>query len=217
MKDDLNKLNDEVSQYIRRLSKVDEKLFNYGVELGRLLEKNNIADYRLPIFVEQEVAKNLAQKKQAVIEKARKLLMGIVINAYKAELDENGAISIDASRHSARNETHLSDEIVSRYSLKHTGTQQHNTGGDFTLTFLLLGKLQEIFQRHSISPQFEVSANNNSGEEDETLYEPEDIESAFYSLNIGVNSYNTDLSVEQLEAFVDDLNKYLLFAVIKGS
>ena len=216
MKEDLSKINKAVSEYVSRFAKVDEKLFNFGVELGRLLERHNIAEYRLPFFVEQEAAKNLAQTKQALIEKARKLLLGIVIKAYKAELEENGAISIDAS-YSGRRDEHLSDTIVSRYSFKHTGTQQHNVGGDFTLTFLLQGKLQEIFQRHSVSPQFEVSIHNNSGDDDETLYEAEDVDSAFYGLNIHLNGRTTELSVEQLETFLDDFSKNLLFAVIKGS
>jgi hypothetical protein len=216
MKEDLSKINKAFSEYVSRFAKVDETLFNFGVELGRLLERHNIAEHRLPFFVEQEAAKNLAQTKQALIEKARELLLGIVIKAYKAELEENGAISIDAS-YSGRRDEHLSDTIVRRYSFKHTGTQQHNVGGDFTLTFLLQGKLQEIFQRHSVSPQFEVSANNNSGEDDETLYEPEDVDSAFYGLNIHLNGHTTELSVEQLEAFLDDFSKNLLFAVIKGS
>jgi len=215
MNEQITKLNKAVVEYADKHRTLDEKLFSIGVELGRLLEKGGISDYRLPFFVEQEAAKNLAQTKQALIERARKLLLGIVIKAYKAELEENGAISIDAS-YSGRREEHLSDTIVSRYSFKHTGTQQHSVGCDFTLTFLLQGKLQEIFQRHSVSPQFEISAHNNSGDDDETLYEAEDVDSAFYGLNIHLNGHTTELSVEQLETFLDDFSKNLLFAVIKG-
>ena len=85
------------------------------------------------------------------------------------------------------------------------------------MTFLLQGKLQEIFQRHSISQQVEVSVSNSSGDEDENFYEPDEIDSAFRSVNIHQNGRTTHLSVEQLEAFVNDFSKNLLFAVIKGS
>jgi hypothetical protein len=216
MNEQITKLNKAVAEYADKHRTLDEKLFNLGVELGRLLEKDKITDYRLPFFVEQEAAKNLAQTKQTLIDKAENILLDIVIKAYKAELKENGAISIDASYNGRRDEQ-LSDAIVSRYSIKHTGTQQHSVGGDFTLTFLLQGKLQEIFQRHSISQQVEVSVSNSSGDEDENFYEPDEIDSAFRSVNIHQNGRTTHLSVEQLEAFVNDFSKNLLFAVIKGS
>ena len=56
MSDKLKALNEAVSQYAQKQRTLDEKLFNLGVELGRQLEKDGIADYRLPFFVEQENA-----------------------------------------------------------------------------------------------------------------------------------------------------------------
>lgn len=216
MNEQITKLNKAVVEYSDKHRTLDEKLFNLGVELGRLLEKSNITDYRLPFFVEQEDAENVAQEKGKLIRQAEKLLLDIVKKAYKAELDETGAISIDAS-YNGRRETHLSDDIVNRFFVKHTQTEQYQSGQDFTLTFILQGKLQEIFQRHSVSPQFEITVSNNSGEEDETLYDADDIDHQLYGINIKQHAQTTTLSVEQLKAFVDDLEKNLLFLLIKGS
>lgn len=216
MNEPITKLNKAVAEYANNHRTLDEKLFNLGVELGRMLEKNNIAEYRLPFFVEQEDAKSLAQIKQALIEKAEKLLLDIVKSAYKAELDLSGAITIDASYYGSRNE-HLSEDVVNNFFVKHTNTEQYQSGQDFTLTFLLQGKLQEIFKRHSVSPQFEITVSNNSGEEDETLYDADDIDHQLYRININQHAHTTTLSVEQLKAFVDDLEKNLLFLIIKRS
>lgn len=216
MTDDITKLNKAVVEYADKHRTLDEKLFNLGVELGRLLEKDNIAEYRLPFFVEQENAENIAQEKGKLIRQAEKRLLDLVKKAYKAELDESGAITIDAG-YNGRKESHLSDDIVNQFLVKHTHTEQYQSGQDFTLTFLLQGKLQEIFQRHSVSPQFEITVSNNSGEEDETLYDADDIDHQLYRLNIKQHAQTTRLSVEQLKAFVDDLEKNLLFLLIKGS
>ena len=113
--------------------------------------------------------------------------------------------------------THLSEDIVSRFFVKRTHTEQYHSGQDFTLTFLLQGKLQEIFQRHSVSPQFEITVSNNGGEEDETLYDAEDIDHTFYRINIKQHAQTTRLSIEQLQSFVEDLEANLLFLLIKGS
>jgi len=216
MNDDLNKINEAVVKYADKHRTLDEKLFNLGVELGRLLEKDGISDYRLPFFVEQEDAENVAQEKGKLIRQAEKLLLDIVKKAYKAELDETGAITIDAS-YNGRRKTHLSDDIVNQFLVKQTQTEQYQSGQDFTLTFILQGKLQEIFQRHSISPQFEITVSNNGGEEDETLYDADDIDHQLYRINIKQHAQATTLSVEQLKAFVDDLEKNVLFLLIKGS
>ena len=192
MNNNLNLIDHTVRDYANKHRTLDEKLFNLGVELGRLLEKDGISDYRLPFFVEQEDAENVAQEKGKLIRQAEKLLLDIVKKAYKAELDETGAITIDAS-YNGRRETHLSDGIVNQFLVKHTQTEQYQSGQDFTLTFILQGKLQEIFQRHSISPQFEITVSNNGGEEDETLYDADDIDHQLYRINIKQHAQTTTL------------------------
>jgi hypothetical protein len=54
MNNNLNLIDHTVRDYANKHRTLDEKLFNLGVELGRLLEKDGISDYRLPFFVEQE-------------------------------------------------------------------------------------------------------------------------------------------------------------------
>jgi hypothetical protein len=216
MSDKLKRHNDAVNQYAQKHRTLDEKLFNLGVELGRQLEKDNITDYRLPFFIEQENTENIAQTKATLIHKAEKLLLGVVKKAYKAQMDVSGAITIDAS-YSGRNDTHLSEDIVNRFFVKHTHTEQYHSGQDFTLTFLLQGNLLDIFQRHSVSPQVEITVSNNGGEEDETLYDAEDIDHQFFRINIKQHAQTTRLSVEELTAFVEDLEKNLMFLLIKGS
>jgi len=216
MDDILKNINDAVKSYIGSNKKADEKLFNFGIELGRQLERAGIADYRLDFFVEQENAENVAQTKAALIFKAETLILGVVKRTYKAQMELSGAITIDAS-YSGRREEHLSEDIVNRFFVKHTHTEQYHSGQDFKLTFLLQGKLLEIFQHHSVSPQLEITVSNNGGEEDETLYDAEDIDQQLYRINIKQHAQTTRLSVEQLTAFVEDLEKNLMFLLIKGS
>ncbi len=216
MNKDIVQIDEMLRHYGDKVRTVDEQLFNLGVKLGRQLERDGLADYRPPFFVEQENAENIAQTKAALIRKAEALILGVVKRAYKAEMDVSGAITIDAS-YSGRNDTNLSEDIVNRFFVKHTHTEQYHSGQDFTLTFLLQGNLLDIFQRHSVSPQVEITVSNNGGEEDETLYDAEDIDHQFFRINIKQHAHTTRLSVEELTAFVEDLEKNLMFLLIKSS
>ena len=216
MNKEISKINDFLIEHAKRKQEINEELFNLGVKLGRQLERDGVTDYRLPFFVEFENAESVKKKKTALISKAEKLILDVVKKAYKAEMDVSGAITIDAS-YSGRNDTHLCEDIVNRFFVKHTHTEQYHSGQDFTLTFLLQGNLLDIFQRHSVSPQVEITVSNNGGEEDETLYDAEDIDHQFFSINIEQHAHTTRLSVEELTAFVEDLEKNLIFLLIKGS
>lgn len=46
MDKELKEFNEILKKYVGEFRKADESLFNYGVELGRILEKNNIKEHR---------------------------------------------------------------------------------------------------------------------------------------------------------------------------
>jgi len=215
MEEDLSKINKVVSEHVGdfRQSERVEKTFNFGVELGRLLERNSVASYRLPFFIESEKLHKVIKDKEALIQKAEKLLLRLVVMAYKAEIELNGSVSIISGL--GGSDLHLSESIREQYLLQHVSTTQDYAGAEFDVTLVPLANLQEVFQRHSIPSDLLVFVSNSDGEDEAEFYEPSDIDNCFRKLHIHLVAEDGKLSVEQLEALVYDLGEKLLFLLMK--
>lgn len=216
MNKQIEEINRLVKEHIGQYRKADERLFELGVELGRLLAKSSIDNYRLPFFIEQKNFENQAKQKEVLIKKAEALILKIVLNAYKAELANGNGIYIEPKSYSGRS-GHLSEDTISKFGIVHTGTEQNGDGGDFKLKFCLQGLLSEIFQRHKVPPSVSVSVSNPTGEDNDAIYEVEELEANFYSLRLSIFHQNTILTVDQLQIFLNDLEKNMLFTLIKGN
>jgi hypothetical protein len=210
----LLEIDELVKKHIGPHKMGDEKLFELGVELGRYLAESKISNYRLPFFVEQEVSKSQSEQKRELIDKAESLLLKILLNAYKAQLAEGNGIVIETNRFGVGTSS-FTEDITKKFGIIHTRTDQDSIGGDFELSFHLQGDLNKIFRRHNIPPTFTVSVSNNNGEDSDSIYDEKSLEDQFYSLRLDMHYQNISQTVEQLEEFLKDFEKNILFLLIK--
>jgi hypothetical protein len=204
----LEELNKLLSEYVGKNKRADERLFQIGVELGRELQRLEIENYRLPFFENQSQSVNAEKAKRGYIDKLNVKALSQVAKAVRAHIQEYGALTFNASYHRSDDEK-LDDDIGLRHGIKHTRTSQSQVGGDIELYFSFVGKLAEHFTKNNVSPQFEVTLYNSSGEDYETVDEVDDEFYPFGNAHCGLNLLNESQSVEFVKGFCEDFDKHL--------
>lgn len=209
MNERIEELNRLVDEHVGANKRADEKLFQLGVELGRELQKLGIEKYRLPFFETQSQSVNAEKAKRDYIKQLNEKISNQVRKAVHAHIEEYGALTFDASYRRSDQEK-LDDAIGARFGIKHTRTSQTQVGGDFEVYFTFVGKLAELFTNNNVSPQFEVTLYNSSGEDNETLYEYDEDSDPFGRVYCGLSAIDERQSVEFVKSFCEDFDKCLL-------
>jgi len=211
MDKELKELNKQIEGYVKG-RKADESIFNFGVQLGRILEKNKVENYRLSFFSEQEAKENQLESKRTRIDSVNKILQKIICLAHKEEIRENGSISYDAGWR-GRNAP-LNKEIEEKYNITYSSINQTNVGGDFDIYFMLNGQLKDLFEKHNVPTQIEITLSNSSGEEEEYLRDEEDVDN-FYSPHISLYPHHDNITLEKVDAFAKDVEKFYTIFCLK--
>jgi hypothetical protein len=212
MCEELDALNDKLKE-IAGYGKLDERIFNIGIELGRVLERTKVENYRPPFFVAQEEMLNVREEKAKRIEAVNELIHKLICWAHKEQIREHSGIQYETGWRAANSP--FSDEVKTKYCIQYSRIDQVNVGGDFDIYFTATGKLKAIFDKHKINPQIETTLSNGSGEEDEYIASEENAEQSLYGSRISINSHNEQLSLAQINSFADEIEKYFTFFVLK--
>lgn len=210
---EFEKLNKKIKKHIGEYGRADEKVFNFGIELGRLLEKNKIKEHRLEFFIEQENNENQTEAKRERINSVNKIIGNLIGWAHKEQFSKSGSIHYETSWRSSNNP--LSEEIEKKYHIKYTRINQNNVGGDFDIYFLLNGKLKDIFEKHKVGIEVETTLSNSSGEEDEYITNEDDAENSFYGTQISLYAHQENKSVAEIDAFAIDVEKFYTIFCLK--
>jgi hypothetical protein len=213
MKTDIDKLNKKIKKHVGEYGKADEVLFNIGIELGRILQKNDIKELRLDFFVQQENEHNQTEAKRNRIDSVNKIIQNIIGWAHKEQFNKTGTIHYESGWR-ADNKP-LSEEVESKFNITYSRINQNNVGGDFDIYFMLNGKLKEIFEKHKVGIQVETTLGNSSGEEDEYLTSEDDAENSFYSTHISLYPHHDNKTVEEIDAFATDVEKFYTIFCLK--
>lgn len=213
MDKELKTLNKLIKVHIGEHGKADEKLFNFGVELGRLLERNKADKHRLPFFVEQEEKNNQVSGRKARIDAVNKIVQNLIKMAHVEQIRTEGQIHYETGWRSTNRP--LTTEIQDKYHISYNRISQTNVGGDFDITFELNGKLKEIFQKHKVGLEVEATLSNSSGEDDEYIHTEDDANSSFYITSIQLYAHNDNRTVEQVDAFATDVEKFYTIFCLK--
>ena len=214
MDKEIKQLNKQIEEYLGEFRKADETIFNFGVQLGRILEKNNIENHRLSFFVEQEAQSNQVDAKSKVIDGVNKIIQNIISWAHKEQISNSGSICYEAGWRSSNN-TPLDEDIAKKYNIAYSNINQTNVGGDFDINFMLTGQLKDIFEKHQVGIQVETTLSNSSGEEEEYIIDEDDAETSFYSTHIFLYPHNNDKTLEEIEAFAKDVEKFYTMFCLK--
>lgn len=215
MNDKLNEIEERLKQYANNNLQVNEELFNIGVELGRLLEKESIDAHRLQFFQQQEAKQLEQQNKYALANKAGRVILQLVQAAYTLQYQEYGVIEFSDDRN-YRSDSKLDDEIAKRYCLQHANTNQNSIGGELELEFRIIGQLAKLFEQYDLPPFVRIILENDSGEDSVTLYDEDSIQRALRARG-DIFTNTRYIPTSSLEQFGIELEKLVLFNLIKNS
>lgn len=205
----LEEINKLVSEHVGENNRADEKLFELGVELGRELQRLEIANFRLPYFDSQSQSVSAEKEKRSHIKKLNTVITSQVIKAMRAHIDEYGSIQFNASYHRSAHDK-LDDGIAQRYGIRNTRTSQVNVGGDFEIHFTFVGKLLKYFTDNKLSPEFNVTLYNSCGEDNESVDEVDEEGYPFGASSCGLYAHIPSQSVEFVKNFCDGFEQQLL-------
>ena len=215
MEQELLKINKLIEKHVKKHGKADEAIFNLGIELGKILVNKNIQAHRLPFFIEQENKNNDYEKRRQRIAAVCKIVHNIIVLAHKEQVNNDGQIYYEAGWR-ADNKP-LSEEVESKYNVAYKRIGQVNVGGDFDITFHLNGKLKEVFQKHKVGIELTTLLSNSCGDEDEYIITEDDAVDSLSSTSIQLYPHYDNMTVEQVDDFATDVEKFSTFFYLRLS
>lgn len=203
MKNELEEIHTEVVKHCNTAMRYDEHLFDLGVRLGRLLEKNSITDYRLKAFVDNEEKNNLIKAKIKQANRIHNCLKFLIQNAVAQHIDKNDHFVFDENE-----STKLDDEIVQKFFVQSSNTK-HSDESSFQVEFVISGEVADIFEKYDIEKVVSATISNTTGDTQETLYNADDVKEIF-SISLPINFHHTNLTEQQIADMADELEKIIV-------
>lgn len=188
-------------------------IFDIGVQFGSLLQQHNIQEYEYVFWKKIKEDSNKEQLIREAVKAIDKFLLKLVQNSIKDYINKNGSWSIAKGNWSSEYDE-FDAGTRRKYCVQITRVDMTQYGGDFECTFKVVGRLAKLFKKHNIYIQFDVSVNNESGEEHASIYRDGRVSSTVSSVHCHVkNSNNWEL--EQYRDFLHIISKEFLFDLIK--
>lgn len=202
---EIEAIEKKLEQHFKATQRYDEKLFNLGVEMGRLLEKQGISTHRPNVFVEFEDKQNAYTLKANEIERAEKAIAFLLRNAVAEQVENFSPFCFDSNAYSSTCEK-LDDAIAEKYGIQISKTSQREHGGSFQVDITAVGQVADILKNHSVGTHITAELDNSTGDEHETIYRADNVDRFFY-VSLPINGHYTQLDAKQLAALADDLEK----------
>ena len=212
---ELAKLEGTLKELFENQPVANEKLYKLGIQVGRHLEKNNLADYRATLFSDRENRQNnvkLVRDKVGILED---LLLKIVKCAIKETL-ESGYIWTVGTSDYYKDDGKFDEEISEKYFVQLNRVNQEYTNGDFQVDFDMVGELNEAFKNEGFSTNFMITVSNRTGEDYTSVYKPSDLESVYDAI-ISYNTEEPNLRLENLDRLMDKLPSQVSYILLSSS
>jgi hypothetical protein len=215
MENNLTKIEEELKIHYKKFGTDIEAIFNVGVKIGRELELNKLPDYRLDFFKNLENLENIQEKIRTTKREVADLILQQIHNAVKEIISDGTSWTVGVTSYH-RNDGKFSDEIVKKYCVRFLSVEQPQTHGHFDTHFEITGRLGKTFEKYGFSNRIEVTLDNDSGEDNMSIYSEDDVES-FYSPSLNFRVEPTQEGLENLIKFKESILKNLMFQIIDKS
>jgi len=191
-----------------------EDIFNLGVQLGRHLEKEKLADVRLSYFAEFDEKTQLRSEFGKLHKSVCDWLERLVRMSIKEQISESKFRdwSIGFNRLYGNNGEFDASIVEKRY-VQYKSVRR-GEGEHFIAFFVVQGKLKNLFEKHNQPTEFEIIVDNDDGDDYVSISKEQQIDS-LYGCMI---SYNCELDREGVESyskFVNELEKSLLLILLQ--
>jgi NTP pyrophosphatase (non-canonical NTP hydrolase) len=212
MNDEIEAFKKVVADAVSKKTNFDEDAFNLGVEFGRLLQKNNLTNFRLQTFIDkEEKSKRLGDTKDIQTE-IEKLVGQLAQFAIKATVKDHYSLTFDSTSDAASIE--LPKEIEDKFLVAYDSTDQNNEDDDFKISFHAVGELKKVLNKHKVRDNFTITLWNLSNQTEITITMPDDLSGSFKASGLGINIFNGNHNYEDLQELLADVKAVCLFPLL---
>lgn len=211
----LTSLEQQLEKLFEGYGRVDyEDVFNLGIQFGRELERLGINEYKAQHWINSERELELHQQLQEKVKKIEEFMAQLVRWSVKELIQEQGSWTITKRHYGFGEIDQFSDEIIKKFQIKILKVNMETYGGDFEITYQVVGELEENFKKYKIYNQFTSLVYNETGEEEQTIYDVKDVDKYIDRLTVHVRNSN-DWELDQYDVFLNDISKPFLFELLQ--
>jgi hypothetical protein len=203
----LSELEKELAELFK--SSLDaEKLLYLGIQIGRELERDSIAEYVSQYFEDRKNSSALQSEKQKIVVNINSLFLSVIRGAVTEEINKNYGWYVSKRDLLGRDVDGFDEEIVKKYHINYRYAEKKDYSDEYNLYFHAVGKLKEVFEEYDLAVQLECRFSNDKGKELIIVSKSTDINvhTAFTNLN----SIYSDWELYQLEGFYNAISKFYL-------
>jgi hypothetical protein len=203
----LSELEKELAELFK--SSLDaEKLLYLGIQIGRELERDSIAEYVSQYFEDRKNSSALQLEKQKIVVNINSLFLSVIRGAVTEEINKNYGWYVSKRDLLGRDVEGFDEEIVKKYHINYRYAEKKDYSDEYNLYFHAVGKLKEVFEEYDLAVQLECRFSNDKGKELIIVSKSTDINvhTAFTNLN----SIYSDWELYQLEGFYNAISKFYL-------
>ena len=203
----LSELEKELAELFK--SSLDaEKLLYLGIQIGRELERDSIAEYVSQYFEDRKNSSALQSEKQKIVVNINSLFLSVIRAAITEEINKNYGWYVSKRDLLGRDVEGLDEEIVKKYHINYRYAEKKYYSDEYNLYFHAVGKLKEVFEEYDLAVQLECRFSNDKGKELIIVSKSTDIN--VYTAFTNLNSIYSDWELYQLEGFYNAISKFYL-------
>lgn len=216
MKDNqLIKLEKELENIFSDFGRADERsLFEIGIKFGRQLEKIGIENYECNYWKQKNIDRLLEVEIASKVAKVEMLVKQLVRLSVKEFITENGSWTIEKEKYFSSTPEQFSDETVKKYQVQVKNVDMENYGGDYKVTFEVVGDLGKKFKNFNVFNEVHTFIRNDSGGEEQSIYDVDGVDRYIDDLTVYVQNSN-NWNIEQYDVFIDDISKPFIFLLLQ--
>ncbi len=187
-------------------------VFDIGVQFGKLLQSENIQNYEFLFWKKLDEENNSQNEINRIIDSIDKFLLFLVKKSIKEHVDDIGTWSISKGN-TPSDYAEFSNSIIEKYFVQITSVGMTEYGGNFECKFQIVGTLSEIFKANNIFNIFEVSFDNDYGNEYLDISDTNLIDKKIFGYSSYIRNVN-NWNAEEYLNFYHTISKDFLFDIL---
>jgi hypothetical protein len=191
-----------------------ESVFELGVKFGRQLERLGIENYEPEYWKQKKQEEALEQKIREKVDKVENFIAQLVRLSVKDLIREKGSWTIAKRDFGYGVRDQFSDETIEKYQIRIVDVDMESYGGDFEIRYEVVGELGEKFKKYKIYEQFTSLVYNENGEEEQSIYDVDNVDAYIDRLTVHVRNSNK-WEIDQYDVFLNDISKPFLFVLLQ--
>ncbi len=213
MNKEIDDICKRLEEYCKKHFRYDEELFNLGIELGRLLEKNKITKFRPTVFVDFENKMNAYDILGKEFNRIESVIEFLLHMSIKRHIEKNGEFEFSKGITCDK----FDEENVSKFCLQLRKVTQQEYGGSFEAEFELTNDVLDLLKKYGINEYVRCDIENTTGDEYETIYDADNVKHIVFGVSLHINRHDESWDIEKLREIADKLEAKQVWLALQGN